>query len=322
MERSWDEQRGYLRDAVAALPGVRRDEAERRLAALHPVLPDRAGYEPITDLTRPFDLGGFSIAVDPQSGWLTRLSAGGGRLEASRALSGPKNPLGQFWYQTFSAADYLRFHRQYNVNRRETWFWSVPDFTKPGLEDSGAESKTFFPRLVFAGRRGDSLLLLMEMPAESWTKYGAPKPVSVEIGPARAAEAASVLSFRVQWFEQPASRMPEALWFSFVPKVRGPGCWKMDKLGRWISPLEVIRDGNRHLHAVGDGGVRCEEEAITIRSLDAALVAPGQPSLLDFNNRQPNLAKGFHFNLYNNLWGTNFPMWYEEDALFRYEMIF
>jgi hypothetical protein len=25
-----------------------------------------------------------------------------------------------------------------------------------------------------------------------------------------------------------------------------------------------------------------------------------------------------HFNLYNNVWGTNFPMWYEDDARFRF----
>ena len=48
------------------------------------------------------------------------------------------------------------------------------------------------------------------------------------------------------------------------------------------------------------------------------LVAPGEPSLLDFNDRQPPLERGMHFNLYNNVWGTNFPMWSDEDARFRF----
>ena len=55
-----------------------------------------------------------------------------------------------------------------------------------------------------------------------------------------------------------------------------------------------------------------------IDSPDAALVAPGTPAPLRFENKQPDLSKGWHFNLYNNLWGTNFPMWYEEDARFRF----
>ncbi len=48
------------------------------------------------------------------------------------------------------------------------------------------------------------------------------------------------------------------------------------------------------------------------------LVAPGAPSLLNFKHTQPALEQGFHFNLYNNVWGTNFPMWYDEDARFRF----
>ena len=52
------------------------------------------------------------------------------------------------------------------------------------------------------------------------------------------------------------------------------------------------------------------------------LVAPGEPSLLNFSNRQPPLQHGMHVNLYNNVWGTNFPMWYAEDARFRFVLRF
>jgi hypothetical protein len=240
-----------------------------------------------------------------------------------KSLAGPNFPLGKFWYETFSAADYDRFRRQYSVNKRETWFWAVPDFTKPGIENTATEHKTFLPHLTWAGVRrdedADHLLMRLDMPEESWRVYGAPKTLSVEIS---ASQQAAELNFRLQWFDKPACRLPEAIWFSFEPMIKQPRWWQMDKLGQWISPYAVIRDGNRHLHAVGDGGIRLndENENLSIQSVDAALVAPGQPSLLDFNNRQPKLSKGMHFNLYNNLWGTNFPMWYEEDTLFRFTL--
>ena len=32
------------------------------------------------------------------------------------------------------------------------------------------------------------------------------------------------------------------------------------------------------------------------------------------------LENGVWFNLYNNMWNTNFPMWYDEDALFRFRI--
>jgi len=82
----------------------------------------------------------------------------------------------------------------------------------------------------------------------------------------------------------------------------------------------VVPNGNRYLHAVGDGGVTVEDGGHRFQaiSLDAPLVAPGRPSLLDFNNDLPNLQHGMHFNLYNNVWGTNFPMWFGEDCRFRF----
>jgi hypothetical protein len=99
----------------------------------------------------------------------------------------------------------------------------------------------------------------------------------------------------------------------------------MEKMGQFISPLEVVRQGNRHLHAIDRGLLYSDARSqITLESLDAPLVAPGERSLLNFSQRQPDLRpgerRGLHFNLFNNIWGTNHPMWYDEDAKFRFVM--
>ncbi len=47
------------------------------------------------------------------------------------------------------------------------------------------------------------------------------------------------------------------------------------------------------------------------------LIAETDPSLLNFNNIKPMDSDAVYFNLYNNVWGTNFPMWYDENARFR-----
>jgi hypothetical protein len=318
MEASWQEQRAYITTAVDSLPPTLKKDAEERLSGLEPALPDLNGYALLADLFRPIDISPFTIALDPQTGCLVRLAVNG--IE----WAGPQNPLGQFWYETFSADDYRRFYRQYCKNKRQTRFWSIPDLTKPGIDDAAPEHKTFLPRLTWAGQRtGENhvaFLLMMEMPQPSWQDYGAPRKISLEMDFDLQKPR---VSFNLQWFEKPACRLPEAAWFSFIPKVSRPRSWQMDKLGQWISPHEVIRGGNRHLHAL-NSGVRCQDPhgSISIETLDSALVAPGQPSLLDFNNRQPNLRQGLHFNLVNNLWGTNFPMWYEDDARFRFTLRF
>jgi len=48
--------------------------------------------------------------------------------------------------------------------------------------------------------------------------------------------------------------------------------------------------------------------------------SPGAPRLLSFDDVPPDLSAGFHVNLHNNVWGTNFRMCLSEDALFRFRL--
>lgn len=316
MEASWQEQRDYIRAAVSALPARYQAKANRRLADLTPALPDVSAYVPFGGISQAFTAGDFTVAFDRETGALARLALDGVEWAA------PANPLGLFSYETYSSADYDRFARRYLIRKRVTGWYAIPDFTKPGIEGT-AEHRVFLPRVTWAGRRtreaGESILLLMDMPAEAYERFGSPRRLALEVSFPLAEPR---VTFELQWFDKSASRLPEASWFSFDLADRGPAwrkSWRMDKLGEWVSPLDVIRNGNRHLHAVGSG-LRAEDATHVVRleTLDAPLVAPGKPALLDHVNRQPDLRDGIHFNLHNNLWGTDFPQWYEDDARFRF----
>ena len=45
------------------------------------------------------------------------------------------------------------------------------------------------------------------------------------------------------------------------------------------------------------------------RSLDAALVSPGDPTPFPVLDTPPDMSQGVSFNLANNIWGTNYIMW-------------
>jgi hypothetical protein len=127
------------------------------------------------------------------------------------------------------------------------------------------------------------------------------------------------IELELVWREKPAHRLPEASWCSFAPLVDNPNLWKMDKLGEAISPLHVVRNGARNLHAVGSGVFYTGSDGnVAIETLDAPLLAPGEQRLLQFNNKFVSLDGGMHFNLHNNIWGTNFPLWCEDDMKFRF----
>ncbi len=318
MEASWQEQRAYVDEAVAALPRTPwGDEARRALASRAPARPSLADWSHIDDPFAPVETRRWQFRLDAR-GAVVSLQDRATR----RRWADAKHPLALFCYETFSAADYARFYKQYVVHRPENAWWSVPDLTKPGLEATNAEHRDWFPRLAALYRDPNSnlprYLVELAMPEQAVAQYGCPALVFLII---ELPEEELSIRFTLQWFGKRACRLPEAIWLSFAPRIPSARGWTMDKLGQAISPLDVVRDGNRHLHAVGRGVTyRAGELAFEIETRDAPLVAPGERALLTFTNRQPPLERGMHFLLYDNLWGTNFPMWYEDDA--RFEFVF
>jgi hypothetical protein len=319
-EASWAEQRAYVDEALAELQAsddALASEARARLEALKPARPSADGLERVEDVAGVQEGGRLSMALDPATGSIVQLVD----TATGRAWASPDHPLALLRYERFGEADYDRFYRQYNINKRRTAVWSIPDFTKPGLGDAAPEHRQWLPRLAALFRRRDArglyLLAQLVFAEEASELCGCPKDCALEIMLSADRPEAQLT---LQWFEKPACRMPEALWLSFSPAVRR-GQWRLDKLGEPIDPLDVVRDGNRKLHAVGAGATHDDGRRVfALDTLDAPLIAPGEPSLLNFNNRQPPLARGVHVNLYNNIWGTNFPMWYDDDARFRFAL--
>lgn len=320
-EASWQEQRDYLKEAVAALAGTPLEaQAAAALREIAPRRPDLTGFSPIEDWQN-FDMPHFTVGFDRQTGAITQLT----HKASGRDWASGENRLGLLQYEAFSSQDYQNFWDNFIINKDkpEISWWAREDYTKPGMEPFAPAEHMCWPSRLNKGYRNENQFRLeLALPDEAVRLYGAPAEVwlSVEFPPDRPA-----VHFDLQWFDKPANRLPEALWFSFSPVVN-PALmdWELEKMGRLVSPLEVIPDGNRHLHGVGESVLYFEENAqkFQLQTLDAPLVAPGDPSLLDFNNEQPRLEHGVHFNLYNNIWGTNFPMWYDENARFRFDLNF
>jgi len=97
-------------------------------------------------------------------------------------------------------------------------------------------------------------------------------------------------------------------------------------MGAHLDPLDVIARGTRFKHFVQEGGATLRADASTfqVKMLDTGLVSPGDSSkLLRYagKDEQPDLSQGVSANLYNNLWGTAFPQWYDGDGAARFQLI-
>lgn len=308
MEASWNEQREYVHCAVSALGSKSlRAEAAAALAEIKP--------------ERDFSRKGLRV-IDARMARLgTGREACALRSDGSLRVPGAAGAfLGALRYEVFGAADYTRFQRQYLTEPENTGIWAPQDFGKPGLARVLPRGRSWKPHVVRVCAATGSTRIVIDsaFPADAARDFGAPRRLRTVVTLAEDGE----ITFDLQWFDKPASRIPEALWFSFRPPVGPDARWGLHKLGGAVDPRDVVRNGSRHLHIVQDGVTAGDSSGHWhFSSPDAALVAPGKPSLLDFNNEQPDpTADGIHFNLFNNTWGTNFPMWYDDDARFRFHV--
>ncbi len=195
------------------------------------------------------------------------------------------------------------------------------DFGKPGMDQFEPLSRTYLSRLKFAWSREDekthSILAELEVLDKTGKAVpGCPQRLTTEYS---LSKSEPVLQITLQWFGKQANRLPEALWLSFDPPVDNDGSWVMDKMGQDVDPGNVVKDGGHKMHAVAKG-IRYFDPrgTMAIETLDAPLVAPGERTLLKFDNAHPSPEDGMHFCLCNNVWGTNFVMWFDDDMRFRF----
>ncbi|NGP44801.1 DUF5054 domain-containing protein [Bacillaceae bacterium SIJ1] len=319
MEKSWQDQRDHLTKAVNALQGDRKQEAEAALEALQP---KKAKIEHAKDLVsqQTYTLGLFQVTF-AEDGSIIGLQDKNGKNWAS-----DKNRLGQFIYDTYAQEDYDRWYREYHRHWGQTHFWVVGDFGKPGMDltNDWVERQSFTPKLVSlthsSTAENDIVVAKVSFPEKAYGQMGAPREVEIEYTfPA----ATTTVEMTCKWFGKDAHRLPEASWLTFNPVVDNCNLWKLDKLGQAVSPLEVVKGGNRNMHAVNQGvDYRGADGEVAIEMLDTAIVCPGERRLLQFDHSFASLTGGIHVNLHNNVWGTNFPAWYEGDALSRFKLRF
>lgn len=297
MEASWEEQRHYLTDALERLSSENQRKA-LQITENSSRVPCRICGDNAVESGKIINLNGWEISFD-DSGAVIHLKKDG------LLLADENHKLFVPMYEQFSASDYKRFYGQYN---RFDILWAQEDFTKIGLDAVGAEYMRFFTKAE-AYKNADGIAVKYKFPNFAFEQCGCPEMCDLLI-----TADSDKLYFDFAWFNKPANRMTEAFWIGFRPIA---GNKRIRKLGTEINPKNVVYKGNRRLHGT-DFGVVYDE--ITIESVDSSLVAPGKPSLLNFIQDIPADDEAIYFNLYNNVWNTNFPMWYDECARFRFTL--
>lgn len=318
MEMSWDEKNLRLNDAIVLLPEELQKQALQRFSDMEPTDEIPEGFKMIIKNDSVFSTTHFTLQWNHQTGAMTSMI----RKYDGKQLAGENNPLGEFSYQTYSSEDYHRYIDQYG--RKPAPSWIFQDFGKPGLDKSSSKSRRLFAETDHFYHKktweGDHFLLEMSI-VNNDTQHtgGYPEKILIEYFFATSKPEADIT---LSWFDKPAYRMPEALWFKFNPLADSYPSLIVNKIGYEVDALNVISLGGRRGHAI-DNYLKFNLSGINtfkITSLDAPVVLFDSQDLSIFNNQLPDPSKGCSFSLFNNFWGTNYRMWYGENMRYRFNI--
>jgi hypothetical protein len=309
-EGSWEEQREYLNKAIQALPKELQIEANESLKNLIPAFVESNIDYAKLNINEKYKFFNYTVEFD-ENGAISFLSH-----EELGTIFDKQNRCGLFVYKEIGKESYDFWFNNY-IRDYEKNDWAYGDFGKPLFEGARTVTREHNVYLDNASYiiSADNIKVVINVSSDRYAiEYlGCPEKIQIVYN-----FYADKIDLDLIWNGKDASRLPESIWFSINPKVDNPNMWFVEKMGELISPLQVVGNGGRNLHAI-DSCIQYlgSEKKIKIKSLDAPLVAMGERKILKYDNSM-NLSEVANFNLYNNIWGTNFRMWYDEDTKYRF----
>ena len=297
-ESSWEEQREYVTKAVESLSGESRLKAEEAVAQSEIAYPDLSMYESVPNAS--LQIRGWNIKIN-ENGAVSRLAKGNADFTA------PEHPLGLFKYEVFCERQLWEYILRYST---QDVFWSFEAFGKLGLGGEMDHYECFLPECDGVYRNQDEIIVTLMADKRAAEEYGCPPKMILKIIPGE-----NGVDFDFAWFNKPANRIPEFCWlgFCFNRELKN-----IQKMGAMIDPKDVVSKGNREMHCT-DGLLQFD--GLSFTTWDAPIVSIGKPYAYAFYNELPETDKGVWINLFNNQWGTNFPMWNSGNARFRFSLI-
>ena len=307
IEKSWAEQREYIEQAVASLNEAHRAEAVNALAALIPEKPFELTQELDPHVT--FECGKWSFAINEYGG-IGYLAFDGDEVIRQNEL-----PVAE--YRAYGSADYDFWVEHYTRDLKKNIEWALGDFARPLLKYANGKYKTgrFFyaPDDACANITAAGVDITVNLICDKalCEEQGAPRLIQIVY---RLTE--SGLKLSVNWFGKDANRLTEAIFLHFYPAGSDI---LLDKTLAKTDPNEVVSKGGRNLHAVF--GTLMKNGKYRFTNRHNPLISVGRGKILEIDNKLESVEQeGISFVLYDNVWGTNFPLWYEDNAKFEFEI--
>jgi len=312
MEKSWNEKRAFISQAIAQLPVELQHEALSNLMSLTPIKPDMKDFKKLAKTTQIITTKFFDLSFDKKSGSINFLK----EKTTGKVWCDSSHPWGEFTYQTYSGKSYDHFVHQYCPPKPDSWMFE--DYGKHGLDKINVVDRlwNFELKELFLKKGKESVSLIVHLKLNQHdTVFGAPHDVYVEY---QFTNKKPEIAITLNWFDKPKNRVPEAIWFSFVPVMNHPELF-IDKLGEKVDVKDIVFNGARNVIGLTNYiQFDSKDTHLKMVSFDTPLIELNKRDILDFDNVPADTEKGVHFCLENTIWGTNYPQWFGDDMKFRF----
>ena len=326
MIASWVEQRSwgidYALEALGDHPLLKDIQLELQKLTYDGHAPSVNGYtlenDPSAIFKLPVDGGTISIQFDVSTGAIIYFTDS--RI-SSESLANPSHPFGQVVYQTFNNKSYEAFLTQYLYTNTS---WADRDLGKHGMDVSSLQIVS--PSIKSVWSSANKTRLLQELVFNDTTlvtNYGAPRTMWLEV----MVDNNSQVNMTLYIVNKTATGLPESLSLYFDPPVTNDTKVFVTKLGSLVDIESVVHNGSQHLHSSQTitYSFPSISQQMTFESLDTSVLCVGYPNPFPTPASPPVTDDGFSFNIFNNIWGTNYVMWYpyrQQDKSSKYRFTY
>lgn len=216
-------------------------------------------------------------------------------------------------YMSFCADDYDVWSSNYTRDFDDNHLWSWADFCRPFLHQIDGQYKfgEYQPKATKVFVKDNQLVINYQSDSDHYDDLGCAKDFQFCYSIAE-----GKIKVCVQWKGKEACRVPEMTSFCIYPA--NTTSFSVTKAGYCVDTKDIVKNGSRRLFA-------CENvmtKDMKIINHHSPLCIGGFCNLVRFSNEYPSIEDGISFVLHNNIWGTNFPLWYEDDAKFEFTVEF
>ncbi|MGI5989434.1 MAG: DUF5054 domain-containing protein [Lachnospiraceae bacterium] len=319
MEKSWNDKRSYAARAAKALESVR---AAHPMANVTGAASDAAKQAPLTLQEDKKQLvvsgGGWMLHFDKSRGVVTKISGKNGG-EVLKERDG--KPVFDYQYIRCGMQRMTDFLRRYAYRFSD---WGIFDYGRQNYPE--CETKIFHTRYTSCSVNGRELLLTGGFSdSESFTEFGNAKTVQLTVRFPEKAD--DCLSVTLRLVDKKATPYIESGSF-LMPLADCYENFRVNKNGVMIDPAkDIVKNANHCFYAMENGLVAFtgdkntgENSQLCVASPDVALVSIGEDAVYEFRSEYQKSDPTLYFNLFNNMWGTNFPQWIEGSFEYRFAL--